>query len=630
MLDLLWLIPTIPFVSFLILVFMGARMSKKTAAVVGVGSVGISAIIAVGIGLQFMAAPPEGHAFTQTLWTWIGVGNFTPGFSFYLDSLSLLMTLVVTVVGFFIHLYSVEYMADDESYARFFSYMNLFISMMLMLVLGSNLLLLYLGWEGVGLCSYLLIGFWYKDPANGRAARKAFVVTRVGDTAMAIGLFLLFTQLGTLNIQAILGKASLQWTMGSPYAVAAAALLLGGAVGKSAQLPLQTWLPDAMAGPTPVSALIHAATMVTAGVYLIARTNVIFNLAPAVQLVVAIVGVATLLIAGFSALVQRDIKRVLAYSTISQIGYMFLALGVGAYTAAMFHFMTHAFFKALLFLGAGAVILAQHHKQDMFEMGGLKDKLPVTFWTFLAGSAALAAVPLISSGFYSKDAILWYSLTSKGGSVWLWLGGLIGAFITGLYTFRMVFLTFYGKSKTEVDHKPGRAIKIPLIVLGVLALIGGFVEMPHSMGHFAPFGEFLHSALPEVDAFHRSIGTELLFQLIAVVVSLSGIYLAYHMYLKKPETAENLAKVPGAAPVRKFLFSGWKFDWLYDKVFIVPLMWFTRVNKSDFVDLLYQGIAMLSQGFNMLFRQTQTGKVRFYAAGIALGAVITIAIVVFL
>lgn len=630
MLELLWLVPTIPFLSFLILVFYGAKISKKVASAFGVGSIGISALIAVLIGLQFMTSPPEGEAFTQTLWTWIGVGNFQPGFSFYLDSLSLLMMLVVTVVGFLIHLYSVEYMADDESFARFFAYMNLFISMMLMLVLGSNLLLLYLGWEGVGLCSYLLIGFWYKDPENGYAARKAFVVTRVGDTAMAIGLFLLFMQFGTLNIQELLGKASIEWTMGSGYAVAAAALLLGGAVGKSAQLPLQTWLPDAMAGPTPVSALIHAATMVTAGVYLIARTNVIFTLAPAVQSAVAIVGVATLLIAGFSALVQRDIKRVLAYSTISQIGYMFLGLGVGAYSAAMFHFMTHAFFKALLFLGAGAVILAQHHKQDMFEMGGLKDKLPTTYWTFLAGSAALAAVPLITSGFYSKDAILWYSLTSKSGSTWLWLGGILGAFITGLYTFRMVFLTFFGKSKTEVEHKPGNAIKIPLIVLGVLALIGGFIEMPHSMGHFAPFGVFLHTSLPQVDAFHKSIGTEVLFQLIAGIISLSGIYLAYHFYYKKPQLSENFARTPGMPVLRRFFFSGWRFDWLYDKVFIQPLLWFIRVNKHDAVDYLYQGIAYISQGFNMLFRQTQTGKVRFYAAGIAVGAVITIAIVVFL
>jgi len=320
--SLLWLVPTLPLAGFLILMMTGSRLSKNTAAFIGVGSVGLSAVIAVLLSGTFMISPPEEHAFVQTLWTWIGVGNFQPSIAFHLDALSIIMMLVVTVVGFLIHLYSSEFMIEEEGYSRFFSYMNLFVSMMLVLVLADNLVLLYMGWEGVGLCSYLLIGFWYKDPANGRAARKAFVVTRIGDAAMAIGLFMIFMQLGTLNIQALLGRASIQWVSGSPYAVAAAALLLGGAVGKSAQLPLQTWLPDAMAGPSPVSALIHAATMVTAGVYLIARTNTIFVLAPAVQLAVAIVGAATLLIAGFSALAQRDIKRVLAYSTISQIGYI--------------------------------------------------------------------------------------------------------------------------------------------------------------------------------------------------------------------------------------------------------------------------------------------------------------------
>src|SRR5689334_4138613 len=336
------------------------------------------------------------------------------------------MVLVVCWVGFLIHLYSTEFMREEEGYSRFFAYMNLFVGSMLMLVLADNLLLLYLGWEGVGLCSYLLIGFWYKDPANGRAARKAFVVTRVGDAVMAVGLFLLFTNLGTLQIQPLMQQASQQWTVGSSLVVAAAALLLGGAVGKSAQLPLQTWLPDAMAGPTPVSALIHAATMVTAGVYLVARTHVLFSLAPSVQLVVAIIGAATLLLAGFSALVQQDIKRVLAYSTISQIGYMFLALGVGAWSAAIFHLMTHAFFKALLFLGAGVVILAMHEEHDMFKMGGLRRPLPVTFWTFLIGAASLSALPLITAGFYSKDLILWSAWSSPSGSTWLWAGGLVG------------------------------------------------------------------------------------------------------------------------------------------------------------------------------------------------------------
>ena len=321
--------------------------------------------------------------YTQTLWTWIDVGSFRPQIAFYLDALSLVMMLVVTFVSFLIHLYSAEFMRTDEGYSRFFAYMNLFVACMVTLLLADNLLLLYLGWEGVGLCSYLLIGFWYQDPVNGRAGRKAFIVTRVGDTAMAIGLFLLFHSLGTLRIQDLLHAAQGQWSTGSAYAIAAAALLLGGAVGKSAQLPLQTWLPDAMAGPTPTSALIHAATMVTAGVYLIARTHVLFELAPPVQFAVAVIGAATLLMAGFSALTQNDIKRVLAYSTVSQIGYMFLALGVGAWGAAIFHFMTHAFFKALLFLAAGIIIEALHHEHNIFRMGGLRKELPVAFWTFL-------------------------------------------------------------------------------------------------------------------------------------------------------------------------------------------------------------------------------------------------------
>jgi len=395
--DLLFLIPALPFAGFLILALVGRRLPKIGSAVIGVGTVGLSAVLTILIGINFIMSPPQGHALTQTLWTWMQFDGYAASVSFVLDPLSLIMIFVITFVGFLIHLYSSEFMLDDEGYGRFFAYMNLFVGAMLTLVLADNLLLLYLGWEGVGLCSYLLIGFWYADPANGRAARKAFVVTRIGDTAMALGIFLLFTHFGTLNIQELMRHASRQWPIGSSVAILAAALLLGGAVGKSAQLPLQTWLPDAMAGPTPVSALIHAATMVTAGVYLIARTHVLFELAPVVQAAVAIIGAATLLIAGFSALAQKDIKRVLAYSTISQIGYMFLALGVGAWSAAMFHFMTHAFFKALLFLAAGVVILAQHHEHDMFKMGGLRKKLPITFWTFLIGASSLAALPLITA-----------------------------------------------------------------------------------------------------------------------------------------------------------------------------------------------------------------------------------------
>ena len=409
MIDYLWLVPALPFLGFLILTFFGKKLSKNAISFVGAGSVGLAALLTIIIGIQFLLSPPEGNFFNQKLWTWMSVGGMSPSIAFHLDALSLIFIFVITFVGFLIHVYSTEYMLEDEGFARFLSFMNLFVGSMLVLILADNLALMYLGWEGVGLCSFLLIGFWYKEPANAAAARKAFIVTRVGDTAMALGLFLLIVNFNTLNIQEILHTAPSQWTAGNSTAVWIAFLLLGGAVGKSAQLPLQTWLPDAMAGPSPVSALIHAATMVTAGVYLIARNHVLFELAPSAMSAVAIIGAATLLMAGFAAIVQNDIKRVLAYSTISQIGYMFLALGVGAWSAGVFHFMIHAFFKALLFLGAGAVIHALHHEQNMFKMGGLRKELPIVFWTFLAGSAALSALPLISAGFYSKDAILWYA-----------------------------------------------------------------------------------------------------------------------------------------------------------------------------------------------------------------------------
>lgn len=626
MFDLLWLVPFLPFAGFLILALFGHRFSKNLAATVGAGSVGISALITLIMGIQFLVSPPEGHAFTQVIWKWIAVGGFEPDMGFYLDALTMVFIFVITFVGFLIHLYSVEFMRGEEGYSRYFAYMNLFVGSMLTLVLGNNLLLLYLGWEGVGLCSYLLIGFWYKDPANGYAARKAFIVTRVGDTAMALGLFLLFTSLGSLNIQEILTKAPQHWEPGSTMVVAATLLLLGGAVGKSAQLPLQTWLPDAMAGPTPVSALIHAATMVTAGVYLVARMNVLYTMAPVAQLIVAIVGALTLLLAGFTALMQYDIKRVLAYSTISQIGYMFLALGVGAWAAGIFHFMIHAFFKALLFLGAGAIIMVLHHEHNMFKMGGLRKKLPVTFWTFLIASASLAALPLISAGFYSKDMILWYAWSANGGSPLLWAAGLLGAFITALYTFRMVFITFFGDTKTEPTHQPGWLVKVPLIILGVLSLLGGFIELPHTMGHFTAFSNFIESTLPAVKTAHLGTGTEVIFQLIAAVVALGGIYLAYLFYYKKPQPSE----APEQSSFQKFLFSGWGFDSLYDALFVRPAVWLSGINKNDFIDRIYTGIAAVNRWGHRALAVTQNGRLRWYAMGIVFGAVVTLTIIMFL
>jgi NADH-quinone oxidoreductase subunit L len=630
MLELLGLVPTLPLLSFLILVLFGSRFPRLWAAILGAGSVGLSALLTILIALKFILTPPPGHVFSQTIWTWMQVAGFSPGITVYLDALSLVFILVITFVGFFIHLYSAEFMYEEEGYSRFFAYMNLFVGSMLILVLANNMLFLYLGWEGVGLCSYLLIGFWYKDPANGYAARKAFVVTRVGDTAMAIGLILLFTNLGTLNIQELMQHASQQWEVGSSIAIAIAILLLGGAVGKSAQLPLQTWLPDAMAGPTPVSALIHAATMVTAGVYLIARTHVIFELAPVVQTLVAIVGAITLLISGFSAITQVDIKRVLAYSTISQIGYMFLALGVGAWSAAVFHFMIHAFFKALLFLGAGVIILTLHHEHDMFKMGGLRKQLPVVFWTFLIASGALSAFPLITAGFYSKDQIIWYAWSSKSGNPLLWVAGLVGAFLTSIYTFRMVFITFFGEAKAKITHKPGLLLKVPLIVLAVLSVIGGFIELPHTLGNFTPFSDFLHNTLPAVRAFKESMTLELMFQVITAVTSLIGIYLAYFFIIRNPEYVRQFRSSGSGALLQRFLFAGWGFDWLYDKVIVYPYVWLAQIDKQDFIDLIFEGLARGSRLSHRILSQTQTGFLRKYAMGIAIGAIIAIGVVIFL
>ena len=629
MLQLLWLIPVLPILGFVILVLGGRYLSNRAASIVGVGSVALTAVLALVVAIAFLVSPPPGNAYTQTLWTWMQVGNFNPAIAFRLDALSLIMMVVIAFVAFLIHLYSTEYMEGDEGYKRFFAYMNLFVGSMLILILGDNLLLLYLGWEGVGLCSYLLIGFWYKNPANGYAARKAFVVTRVGDTAMAIGLFILFTQLGTLNIQDLMAAAVKQWPVGSPLAVTAALLLVGGAVGKSAQLPLQTWLPDAMAGPTPVSALIHAATMVTAGVYLIARTNALFQLAPAAMLVVAIIGAATLLIAGFSALTQMDIKRVLAYSTISQIGYMFLALGVGAWSAAIFHFMTHAFFKALLFLGAGVVIHVLNEEHSMVKMGGLRKQLPVTFWTFLIGSASLSALPLVTAGFYSKDLILWSAYSSPTGSPWLWAAGLVGALITSLYTFRMVFLTFFGEPKSQIAHRPTARMEAPLVILAIFSIIAGFVELPPALGNLTLFSGLLRPVLPETASVVGG-GSELLLAVIAGVVSLLGIYLAYLLFLRRRDVVQAIASTGWGSALSRFWFSGWGFDWLYNHLFVNPYIWLAKTNKEDIVDSFFDGIAWLARSLNHELSLSQNGRVRWYAFSLALGVVILVGVVIFL
>jgi NADH-quinone oxidoreductase subunit L len=390
-----------------------------------------------------------------------------------------------------------------------------------------------------------------------------------------------------------------------------------------------------MAGPTPVSALIHAATMVTAGVYLIARTHVLFSLAPPVQLAVAIIGAATLLLAGFSALTQGDIKRVLAYSTISQIGYMFLALGVGAWSAALFHFTTHAFFKALLFLGAGAIILRLHHEHDMFKMGGLRREIPLTFWTFLIGSASLAALPLVTAGFYSKDLILYDAWSSQSGGFWLWAAGLVGALLTSIYTFRMVFVIFFGRAKPLVQEmsplpKLGLGMGLPLVTLAVLSVVGGLVELPDTLGGLALFSNFMQTALPPLEAGHAGLGLELTLQIIAAVVSLGGIYLAYLFYIQRPQLARSVGQTGWGDALHRFWLAGWGFDWLYERLFVRPFVWVARINRDDVIDLAVDGLVSLNRALFRLLSRTETGQVRWYAASIVLGAVIVIGIVVIL
>ena len=620
--ELLWLIPTLPFVGALILILMGGRLSRLLVPVVGAGSVGLAALTTLAVGIDFLSGSDK--TFDQILWTWLSIGDFSPRFGLHLDALSLVFIFVITFVGFLIHVYSAEFMIDDEGYARFFTFLNLFVGSMLILVLADNLMLLYLGWEGVGLCSYLLIGFWYTEEKNGYAARKAFLTTRVGDTAMAIGLFMLFRSMGTLDIQEILTQAPQTWIVGSETVVAIGFLLLGGACGKSAQLPLQTWLPDAMAGPSPVSALIHAATMVTAGVYLIARMNVIFELAPQAQRWVAIIGALTLLISGFSALTQYDLKRILAYSTISQIGYMFLALGVGAWSAAIFHFMIHAFFKALLFLGAGAIILLLHHEHDIFKMGGLKQKLPTIFWTFVVGAASLAAIPLVTGGFYSKDAIVWNAYAAENGNLWFLIAAITGAFVTALYTSRMVFVTFFGTEKTHVSHHAGKLMTIPLVVLAILSTIGGFIEVPHNFAHIQLFSGFLAPVLPELNLKEGIESAEFLVQGITAVACVAGLYLGYFFYVQNPAMLENIKS--SVRDSYEFAHKGFGFDALYDLVLIKPFVWLANVNKGDVVDKFYDGIVSFTNIFHRIFAWTQSGIMRWYMMGIVIGTILVVTI----
>ncbi|NUU67517.1 NADH-quinone oxidoreductase subunit L [Enterobacteriaceae bacterium BIT-l23] len=610
--NLLWLTIVLPLIGYLLLAFSRGRWSENLAAAVGVGSVGLAALVTAYAGIEFMENGRQ--AFSLPLWTWMSVGNFHIDFTLVLDGLSLTMLSVVTGVGFLIHMFASWYMRGEEGYSRFFAYTNLFIASMVVLVLSDNLLMMYLGWEGVGLCSYLLIGFYYSDPKNGAAAIKAFVVTRVGDVFLAFALFILYNELGTLNFREMVELAPAHFAAGNNMLMWATLMLLGGAVGKSAQLPLQTWLADAMAGPTPVSALIHAATMVTAGVYLIARTHGLFLMTPEVLHLVGIVGAVTLVLAGFAALVQTDIKRVLAYSTMSQIGYMFLALGVQAWDAAIFHLMTHAFFKALLFLASGSVILACHHEQNIFKMGGLRKSIPLTYASFLVGGAALAALPVITAGFYSKDEILWGA--AAGGHNILMLAGLAGAFLTSVYTFRMIFIVFHGKE--QIHAHPGKGIThhLPLIVLMILSTFVGALIVPPLAG-----------VLPESDFGHDG---KMALEITSGVVAVVGILIAAWLWLGKRRL---VTAVSNSAPGRFFgtwWFHAWGFDWLYDKVFIKPFLGIAWLLKRDPLNGMMNIPAILSRFSGRGLLLSENGYLRWYVASMSIGAVVVLALLMVL
>ncbi|ANF56738.1 NADH-quinone oxidoreductase subunit L [Halotalea alkalilenta] len=615
--NLLFLVTLFPLLGAVLLACF-RRMPVNLAATIGVGSMALAALTTAWLGLAFFAA--DQTPYVQHLWNWVAVGDFRLGFDYRLDGLSLTMLGVITGVGFLIHLFASWYMREDLKdqtgylYTRFFCYMNLFVFSMLVLVLGDNLMLMFLGWEGVGLCSYLLIGYYYRGEANAWAAFKAFIITRVGDVFLAIGMFLIWVQFGTLDIQTILAEAPSVLAEGALLTEVTALMLLGGAVGKSAQLPLQTWLADAMAGPTPVSALIHAATMVTAGVYLIARTHVLFELAPFTLELVGVIGMVTLLVAGFSALAQTDIKRVLAYSTMSQIGYMFLALGVQAYDAAIFHLMIHAFFKALLFLASGSVIIACHHEQNIFKMGGLAKQIPLAYASFLVGGAALAALPIVTAGFYSKDEILWLSFAS--GHTVLWLGALFGAFMTSVYTFRMIFVVFHGKANLHAHAPQGIAHHLPLVVLMVLSTFVGTLITPPLAG-----------VLPEleIDAGHA---TQIAVEVLAAVVAIVGVGIAAGLFLGRRRLMTSLVESEQGGRVWRFLHGAFGFDTLYDRLFVKPYLLIARLHRVDWINALINLFPGLAKLANYGLSASQNGQMRGYAATFVLGATIVVAALV--
>jgi NADH-quinone oxidoreductase subunit L len=646
--NYVFLVPLFPLLGFLINGLLALSLKdrsdekipgKSLVSWIGCSSVGLSFLTSVIIFFELLALPAGERVVQKIAFPWILSGSFHIDIGFLLDPLSAIMILVVSGVGFFIHVYSTGYMAEDKGYARYFSYLNLFTFFMLMLVLSNNFLLLYLGWEGVGLCSYLLIGFWYEKKSASDAGKKAFIVNRIGDFGFALGVMLIFWTFGSLNFTNIFENAHEVLAMGGGLVTAMTLLLFMGATGKSAQIPLYVWLPDAMEGPTPVSALIHAATMVTAGVYIVARCHVLFLMAPFTMGVVAVIGAATAMYAASIGLVQNDIKRVLAYSTISQLGYMFLACGVGAFSAGIFHLMTHAFFKALLFLAAGSVMHALAGELNMQKMGGLKKYTPVTFWCFLAATLAISGIPLFS-GFFSKDEILWQAFSSPHGHFLLWLVGVITAGMTAFYMFRLFFMVFLGKSRMDPQveshaHESPKHMTIPLMVLAVLSVIGGYVGIPASLGGSNRFEGFLSSvferghAAEEVTAHAPS--AEYLVMIISIAVVLVSIFVAYRFYIKNPGIPKRLAEKYKTA--YGILFHKYHVDEIYDKIIVTPLLNLALFLWKNFdlliIDGTANGMASLVGWISKVVRKTETGYLRNYALTLVFGAALILVYFIF-
>jgi NADH-quinone oxidoreductase subunit L len=645
----LWLIPLLPFAGFLINGTLGRRLPRVLVSAVALIPTFISACLWVWLWFT-MKAPgaPESIQSVITLFgnNWIQISGFHADFAFTVDHLTLIMLGVVTGVGFLIHVYSVGYMAHEDGYWRFFAYLNLFMFFMLVLVLSANFLLLFVGWEGVGLASYLLIGFYFKKDSAANAGKKAFIVNRIGDFGFLLAMFLLVAHFGSLDFSTVFSTIQQHSEWQGGFLTAIALLLVVGATGKSAQIPLYVWLPDAMEGPTPVSALIHAATMVTAGIYMVARAHTIFDRSPYALGVVAIIGAATAIFAACIGMVQHDIKRVLAYSTVSQLGYMFLACGVGAYAAGIFHLLTHAFFKALLFLAAGSVIHALSGEQDMRNMGGLRKRIPITFWTMTMGVVAIAGIPPLA-GFFSKDEILFRAFASGGLGKLLWFVGLVTAGMTSFYMFRLWFKTFWGEQRFEEHHEAGHGdhhahgvhesplvMTVPLMILALLSFIGGWVGVPAALGGHDEIGAFLEpvfsNGAPATEAV--SHGLELGLAVISVLAALGGFYIAYLLYYKKPLTAASYAaKFPA---LYRIVSNKFYVDEIYQAIIVTPLLVFSRLILGTLFDGAVvngsaYGAGAATRGLGSLVRRIQSGNIRSYAGWLALGAAAVIIVMIF-